>query len=820
MGLTKMKIKSLEVENIKLFDKKFDRIKRISHVDLVLLNGPNGYGKTTIFDAMELALTGEIKRIKIYNENLGVAKNEKYDKKILITDPSKEAYVSLTLEEGGSELKLLRLYEKPSVSKKSKSSTDNNPHKIFEKFVRKLYVNGEEVLEKDKQETVLESYHLNNITEFFDKCCFLSQDEHLQFLKEAKKDKSVSLEFLFQLPEKQKKEIERLDRVISSLQNSNTKNNLGYIQKLEKGIGELKEKVENLQKIAKENQVSENGDEKENLEYESLFPQKGIKWDKQMPVLSDDEYVAFNSEIDDLIYFAKNQQNCINYVWNKPFRDIIKPFSGNEDIRCEDNALEYAYRYFSLVLSGESIEKKYHKQQQFEQLKMILEKRDIHKINWEVVSSENLLNENAINWVKQEIGLIGKLKQTQGTVDRIITSLNDTRNALLQRSREAMDSGTIEDKECPFCGTPYEERSILENSILAEGEKLLSLSKGAAQDIQNKVNEIYEKYLNNMMIVIQSGLQDRISETLYKKCQEVKGYKGNIDSIKTMLQAVNINLPEVYEENITEISKGYDVFIGNIKQHLRPVVREIEEQLIAKKFELIYNKYYDNAESRFREITDLVLQSKKKYIGRIFCDANREMILEKQNELKKLEKRHDKLKEMYDELCGYRKAIDEGIIDYKKKVIHDIEPLLHVYTAKILQQKFCGKSIFILTDDKMENFQLIHSAKDNHDILYNMSSGQLAAVSLSFLLCMNQVYAQQQSLPVLLIDDPIQTIDDVNMVGLVDILRFEFKNTQIFISTHEQKFEWYLKYKYEKAGKKMKAYNMKDILLRTNTIDL
>ena len=117
-----------------------------------------------------------------------------------------------------------------------------------------------------------------------------------------------------------------------------------------------------------------------------------------------------------------------------------------------------------------------------------------------------------------------------------------------------------------------------------------------------------------------------------------------------------------------------------------------------------------------------------------------------------------------------------------------------MYTAKNLQQKFCGKSIFILTDDKMEKFQLIHSAKDNHDILYNMSSGQLAAVSLSFLLCMNQVYAQQQSLPVLLIDDPIQIIDDVNMVGLVDILRFEFKDTQIFISTHEQKFEWYLKH--------------------------
>ena len=140
MRLANVKIKSIEIENIKLFDKKFDKIKGISCADLILLNGPNGYGKTTIFDALELALTGEIKRIKIYNEDLGVARNEKYDKKILITDPSKEAYVSLTLEEGDIELKLMRLYEKPSVSRKNKSSTDNNPHKIFEKFVRKLYV--------------------------------------------------------------------------------------------------------------------------------------------------------------------------------------------------------------------------------------------------------------------------------------------------------------------------------------------------------------------------------------------------------------------------------------------------------------------------------------------------------------------------------------------------------------------------------------------------------------------------------------------------------------------------------------------------------
>ena len=64
-----------------------------------------------------------------------------------------------------------------------------------------------------------------------------------------------------------------------------------------------------------------------------------------------------------------------------------------------------------------------------------------------------------------------------------------------------------------------------------------------------------------------------------------------------------------------------------------------------------------------------------------------------------------------------------------------------------------------------------------------------------------------------MIDDPVQTIDDVNMVGFVDILRYEFPDRQIFVSTHEQKFEWFLRYRFAKAGKSVKVFNMKDIML-------
>lgn len=806
-----MRIKSLVVKNIKLFDQEFEIVKNVSHVDLVLLNGPNGYGKTTVFDALELALTGEIKRIKTYNENLGVAKNEKYDKKILITDPSKEAYVILTLEEENCEIQLKRFYEKPSNSKKNKASTDNNPHRIFEKFDRKLFINGAEIIGLEEQTSFLKKYHLDNVTEFFDKCCFLSQDEHLQFLKETKKDKSIAMEFLFQLPGKQKEEIDRIDKIIFSLKNSNTKNNLGYIQKLEINRTRLEEEIEGLQRNVEVNQDEEKGEE---IEYQCLFSQKGIKWDEQKPLLNDDEYEAANKELDNLIYYAEHQEACIDYIWNKPFQDLLHPFIGSDDIRYESNKLEYAYRYFALIQNENSFEEKYHKQQRLELLGKSIEKRGLYDINWKTVSDEKLMDEDAVTQIKDEIDIIKKMEQTQGAADSIITSLNKTRTVLLQNTRKAIEQGTISDKECPFCGAPYEESKILESKISLEGEKLLALSEGISKDIQNTIEGIYEKYLNKVLVVIQHSLRDRVTEALYKKYQEAKKYKGNLNEIRDLLQRINIPLPEKYQEDITDVSKGYEIFIENIKKNLKILPEDIEAQLVMNKFERDYEKYYDKDETRFRENIRAKLYMKKAYVKRCFYDANRELILNKKQELLQIKKRYIKLNEVYNELCEYRTAINEGVKDYKRNVIYDIEPMLHVYTAKILQQKFCGKSIFILTDEKMENLQLIHSADDNHDILYNMSSGQLAAVSLSFLLCMNQVYAQQQSLPLLLIDDPIQTIDDVNMVGLVDILRFEFKNTQIFISTHEQKFEWYLKYKYEKAGKKMKAYNMKDIVLK------
>ena len=54
---------------LKVYIKNFKGIKRAKVIELdkgtTLLTGPNGFGKTTIFDAIELCLTGSLHRTEV-----------------------------------------------------------------------------------------------------------------------------------------------------------------------------------------------------------------------------------------------------------------------------------------------------------------------------------------------------------------------------------------------------------------------------------------------------------------------------------------------------------------------------------------------------------------------------------------------------------------------------------------------------------------------------------------------------------------------------------------------------------------------------------
>lgn len=802
-----MRIKGLEICNFKVFDEKFDKVDDISKASLVLMNGPNGYGKTTIFDAIELALTGEIKRINTYNNELGVKKNEAYKSMILVADETKDAYVKLILENNTNVIEIQRLYSGSNQSKKS-GSVVFNPTKFFEKLKCKVVIDGHNAEDID---TALTELKLNNIGDFYDKCCFLSQDEHLIFLKEANKDKANGLNFLFELPIERKTELDRLSEILQQLKNQNKTKSVGYINLLEKNEEELKSEISKLENdIEQINNISVDN----TISYQRIFPNKEIDWDKENVSLSGKLFDQGLIEINNLIFFSEHQEECINYLWNKPYKDMQKPFIGSDSILFNDNPLEFTYRYYSLINNEKQIETDYNKQKNYINLKDYIEKRQLDKISWQFIREEKVFNEDTIELIKNKLQQISGLKETQNSISSVISKIMETRTSFIGYIDDAINKEIIDGKACPLCGTPYSQKEELVKSMEEETKKLQSLCDQSSQQIITMLDELYTNYFNSLLVNLLKK-NDSISDSIYRRLQQVKVKKPDVEKIRGLLQKININIPILYKEDHSLVEKGYNDLVKEINSKLRTISEDVELELVSKEFYRIFEFYYENNKELFLNMKCKMLHLKKNYIEHSFFNSSMKELNEKKTMLETTNKRLHKLKEIYNEIWEYQNTINDGVREYKKKIIGDIEPLLYIYTAKILQQKFNGKSIYISTDDACNSIKFVNSKNDDQDILYSMSSGQLAAVSIAFLLCMNQVYCGKE-FPILLIDDPIQTIDDVNMVGLVDILRYEFEDRQIFMSTHEQKFEWYLRYKYEKTDGTIKLFNMKNILLQND----
>ena len=68
-----------------------------------------------------------------------------------------------------------------------------------------------------------------------------------------------------------------------------------------------------------------------------------------------------------------------------------------------------------------------------------------------------------------------------------------------------------------------------------------------------------------------------------------------------------------------------------------------------------------------------------------------------------------------------------------------------------------------------------------------------------------------------MVDDPCQSLDELNIASFVEIIKNEFKDTQLLLSTHEDRIAGYINYKCEKAGKNIKLYNVQNELYAMTT---
>jgi exonuclease SbcC len=128
-----------------------------------------------------------------------------------------------------------------------------------------------------------------------------------------------------------------------------------------------------------------------------------------------------------------------------------------------------------------------------------------------------------------------------------------------------------------------------------------------------------------------------------------------------------------------------------------------------------------------------------------------------------------------------------------QRIYASVDPHPSFRAAQFLTGEYRGKgTVWTTLSDELENKTITEPS-------IVLSSSQLNVLAVSTFLALNLAV---RSLPLQLValDDPLQSLDTVNLLGLADLLRRVRSNRQIFVSTHDERLAQLLARKLRPTG--------------------
>ncbi|HET3117932.1 TPA: AAA family ATPase [Streptococcus pneumoniae] len=872
-----MKIKKILLYNFKNF--RHETVIDFSD-NMTFLVGPNGFGKTTIFDAIELGLTGDISRINQNNPVTG--ENIKYNKPFFQNDISEPVIIKLWLEKSNvNQLVLVRklindrpdggiLYApKRSIGQfklfRQEEATDEN----FSSLDNDIKLSEIDQTTIDNFLEIDGEYKLAKIFNLFN---YIQQEETTFFLKKSEKDRSNDLSFLVKTDE-----IE--DRI-------------SKIEKVNKAINDnLKSLTEQQEKLTQQ--------ELDNIPYQRLFNQQVFQFDKESPFSVDNlsQSDDFKVTIQKIIEFK--QSFSISEYQRKLERDNRK-----KEINTIDSALRFAIlfsliqrpnyqwqwekytienpRFFEYVLlenylqTFETITHEYRRKQQLNQYWEDLS-TDINQMTaqtFQYVQNDRLSND--FESLKVQLTSYQTLRESVGQADKNLSDLRQLRRKLGEKFDELRQHNHVDEDRCPFCNNQFDSFVDLKSSYDNYTDYLTEISSRDSQRLQevqlslnsriqqvkqkitDEINSLttnidkklldrlqelsgsyqsYSKYLEDFKTFIQSYTNmapyqlenlefDNYNHQYKSSLQEFRSklvvdddvYRvldiNSLENIKGQLGDLREEFPELQFETYQLESSSYSKInmaminsrLHELKQAIHLAIDEkyaINENLIADA-ENIFPTYFQSKVEVLEDIRIGDLEEKKLYIDKQYKLVQNQQLQDLSRRIKILEKTAERLKEIHT-------IYKEEVKKFKIGIVKQLRIPFFIYSAKMLQNYQQGMGIFLTykktTSSDNETVAIIRfksDTKNDHDVMNQLSTGQLAVVSLAFTLSLNTMFKLSDNLNFLMIDDPIQDMDAMNVLSFIEILRHGIIDRyQIILSTYSDHNALFMGYKFANSYPKV-----------------
>lgn len=770
-----LKFNRFQIKNFKVFENfVFD----FTDMDFLMFDGPNGFGKTSFYDAVELLFTGKIRR---YNDlaTLIVDGRETFSENPYLNAnfPHADILIKAELIVKGERLIISRCCQNADL--------DNSAS--FEKF--RLYYHNDFLdthgtLINDEQAFLApflgKNYKLN-----FQFLNYVEQEDSAYLLKSKEAAKKKAIDHLFNVEELQSK----LDKI------TGVRKSISEICKPQNRT-ELRADLEGL-KVLKDEMAGNHSE----VSYIKLFPHFQLQWDLEQIPFGEGVYESFfgaNGPLPVLKELADKKELFLAYLQNGRIERLMQ----NKEW---ENFLKY---YFfkplreELVAAGELASA-------IDALKL-----QISEITLEMIDQEELnISEEIASILTSEFveeyhnkleDLEFKLKQAN-QLHMILASLEVSRTSLLKNFESYRAISNPEDvKDCPLCGQEY--------SLLAEDSPESLMSSINAQTIA--LEAVLEASRNDLSKTLQSFRNNEVAELskeldVFKTNNPIdiafarqlgKQHLEGFDLLFQALEEYGID-PTPFLNRIAETKTEID--LEGFQLLFLAKLTAIQPGQISTDMIELYLELFNDPRSSFETLTLKAVEEKTAYIGWQHSIYKNTFIKDREIKIKERQAQIDRASSYSGELKKLEKAYSTALAGYQKSLIRDIEILFHIYSGRIIQDFQGGLGLFIKED---RGIKFLTDSSKTFDAVFTMSSGQIAALVISFTLALNKKYSQNK---VLFIDDPVQTMDELNIAGLVELLRNAFSDRQIFISTHEDKMSTYMRYKFEKFGLRSKRLSLK-----------
>ncbi|PYB76108.1 AAA family ATPase [Pseudomonas soli] len=765
-------ISKIEVSSFKAFKHIYLDLGQSS---LLTLDGPNGYGKTSIFDAIELLLTGQINRIQNLFSTLLTRNKRDYADNLFWNNRSGENDLCIKIEFVSDDDKLVLARHCPASTFKKPANNRADKYENFKLYELPDFESSEFTKANQRDNNFLDESFGKNFRENFSFLNYLEQGQNrlLHTRVDERKDK---LGNLFNTSDIET-EISNCDSIYSKF----TKHINNPERKAKAEL--LREEINTLRNTSQ----AEVGI----VEYKKLSTtdiQPG--WDKEIlfSTYSAEDHTAYHESVRKVIALL-------------PLKATIKTRVHNENIDADIDRNEESLR--SLAQFGKDISKLdgldaiKKSIDELERSASII-KRGATVIKLDEARSLPNWAEGRLEWFESKIEARNSLRDKSSANANVVAELERLKMQLIEEHKKSYP----DDQLCPLCGADWEDHKSMVDAIEKRTEQI---SESLGQDGKDLVNLIaaMDAELKLIFTYIQENLKNltpTFEANLHAAMIKVKLRLPAITLLQERLQGDNIQLTDSFTEN-DEVA---DERLEKLKQILRNK-KQIESDALA-----LPEDWRETTNSVFKDLQDFYiitaedLKNKEQYISIKANEAQNSRLQTCISDLKVIEKENLAAKKAQGKIDELRTVLKKTEQSYTDQTISAIELIFHIYSGRLIQNYQRGLGLFI---ESREGTQLrfLTAEKSEHDAVMSMSSGQVSALSLAFFLSLNKVYAR---VPLILIDDPSQSLDEVNVASLTDLLRCELKHCQLVVSSHEDDISAYMRYRFDRAGLATSSLNM------------